>query len=105
MALFTTISQYLSACDLAEHDDKLVTIRSVTEDSIRQDDRMKKKWVLHFDELDSGLPLNKTNGNVLTAMFGKEMTAWIGQQISIYVDHNITFDGAQVSGIRIRLHA
>ena len=56
--------------------------------------------------LTSGLKpwiLNKTNINILSALFGTESTAWHGKTINIYNDPTITFGGQVTGGLRVRM--
>lgn len=105
MPKFSTMSQYLRASDLTGHDDKIVTIRSFTEESLRQGPRQAKKWVLQFDELEGGLALNAGNGKVISELYGEEMDGWIDKKVALYVDPHVEFNGEQVSGIRVRPRA
>lgn len=102
MPTFTTTSAYLRADDLSPDGDTVLTIASFEKQSLRQDERTKEKWVLHFAGREGGLALNDTNGRVLCELFGKEMDEWIGKAICLYVDPHVQYNGSQVAGIRIR---
>jgi len=61
------------------------------------------KWTLSFKELDKPLVLNTTNGQIIAAMVGSdESDDWIGRQIVLYKDPNVSFAGKLVGGIRCR---
>lgn len=102
MATFSTMSRHLRAEDFPDDQDTVLTIRSYKKEDLRQDDRIVWKWVLYFEGREEGFALNKGNGKILCDKFGSEMENWLGQTISLYVDHNIMFNGRQVSGIRVR---
>ncbi|HEV8329184.1 MAG TPA: hypothetical protein VGQ08_17040 [Nitrospiraceae bacterium] len=95
-------SPFLSASDLPSNEDTVLTITSFTEEWLRQGERQVNKCVLKFAERESGLPLNIGNGKVIVDLYGKEMNNWIDKKITLYVDPNVSYNGSQVSGIRVR---
>jgi len=61
------------------------------------------KWTLSFRELEKPLVLNMTNGQIIAAMVGSDNSDdWIGRQIVLYKDPNVSFAGKLVGGIRCR---
>lgn len=44
----------------------------------------EQKGVISFEGMDRKMPLNKTNGLCLKAMFGRDVQAWIGKRIVLY---------------------
>lgn len=61
------------------------------------------KWCLEFKELDKPLVLNSTNMHILEAITGSDNSDdWMGKQIVLYTDPNISFGGKIVGGIRVR---
>ena len=79
-----TRSQYLTSTDVTEP--LPVTIEDCTTERIgfakAGQSRAQDKLVLWFREIDSGLPLNRTNIKALTALCGSEETAdWIDARI------------------------
>jgi hypothetical protein len=46
-------------------------------------DDNKKKGVVKFSDAEMELTLNKTNGLCLRAMFGSDLSAWIGKRITL----------------------
>jgi hypothetical protein len=61
------------------------------------------KWCLWFEEADKPLVLNSTNIQLCERVFGSDETDdWVGKKIVLYTDHNISFQGKLVGGIRVR---
>lgn len=82
----------------------LVTIQGYEEVNVAKEGADPQlKWVLTFNELDKPMTLNSTNGQIIAAIIGSgEFDDWIGHQIVLYRDPNITFGGKLVGGIRCR---
>jgi hypothetical protein len=82
----------------------LVTIRSFTHDNVAQQGQPEeKKWVMHFEEFENGLVMNSTNLQLCAAALASEETdEWIGQQVVVYTDPNVSFGGKLTGGLRIR---
>jgi hypothetical protein len=80
---------------------QIATISSATSEVFEEGEAAK--LVIHFEELDKGLPCNKTNINTLIAALNSDDTDnWVGKQIALYVDPNVMFSGKKVGGIRTR---
>lgn len=61
------------------------------------------RWTLSFRELDKPMTLNSTNGQIIAVIVGsEEFKDWVGQQIVLYRDPNVSFGGKLVGGIRCR---
>jgi hypothetical protein len=66
------------------------------------------KPVLHYKvlagEVEKNLPLilNKTNGNLIAAIHGRDASKWIGKEVVLYTDDKVRLQGKNVNGIRIR---
>ncbi len=84
----------------------LVTISKVDKENVALDGAPEDlKFTLHFHEVDKPLVLNSTNGQIIgqvTGVFDDIETGWVGKQIVLYTDPNITFQGKLVGGIRVR---
>lgn len=82
----------------------LVTIRTFTQDNVAQQGQPEeKKWVMHFNEFENGMVMNSTNLQLAAAALGSEDTDdWIGKQVVVYNDPNVSFGGKLMGGIRIR---
>lgn len=83
---------------------KLVTITKLTEENVAPENQAAEvKWVMHFRELSKPLVLNSTNINACVQALGTDETDdWIGKQVVLYNDPNVSFGGKIVGGIRIR---
>ncbi len=61
------------------------------------------KWIVHFQEFEKGMVLNWTNIQLVAkALDSEETNDWIGRQIVIFEDPNVSFGGELVGGIRVR---
>jgi len=82
----------------------LVTIRRFTHENLAQDGQPEeKKWVMHFEEFDRGLVMNPTNLQLAAIAIGSDETdEWVGRQIVLYTDPNVSFAGKLVGGLRLR---
>ena len=99
-------SQYLRSEDVDAVGEMVLTITSVSRKEFVSDDGKKEvKGDLAFAETEKKLSINVTNTNTLITMFGaKDIDkAWIGKQVTLYVDHNVKYGTKIVSGLRIRL--
>lgn len=96
-------SKYLKASDLPEHGTMAVKIEKVTIEEIgRKKDR---KPVIHFDDCDKAMPLNKTNANTIAKVAGsREFEDWIGKTILLH-RAEVEFSGEMVEAIRVSLKA
>jgi hypothetical protein len=74
----------------------------VMEDVSMESHPAEMKPVLFFKGAPKGMILNKTNANIMVALFGSETTAWTGQQVEAYNDVTIQFQGQLTGGIRLR---
>lgn len=97
-------SNYLKQADFPE--DYIVTIRSVERKNIAMDGKPPEyKWLAHFAEFEKPMVLNSTNLQLLAKATGSDDSDdWIGKQVIVYVDENVTFGGELVGGLRIRKH-
>lgn len=96
-------SRFLKYQDL-DGMDVVVTISNVTRDDIKEKDgTSKKKFVVHFKELEKGLVLNTTNMNMLyKLLMSDDSDNWVGKRITLYTKDDIEMGGEIMSGIRIR---
>lgn len=83
----------------------LVTVKDVEMVTFKEDTPdAESKWVLHFNETDKGLSLNKTNIQMLEIVCGSDDTDnWKGKQIVLFWDPTVDYMGKMVGGIRIRV--
>ncbi len=89
-------SSYLRADDLAG---KAHTY-TITEVKLAEFDDHSKP-VVHFEEIEAGLVLNKTNWNAIADITGEADTDdWTGEQVALYPT-KVEFQGKRVWAIRV----
>lgn len=95
-------SKYLKKEDVPQP--ALVTIRSFSQDNVAQQGQPEeKKWIMHFNEFENGLVMNSTNLQLCAmALASEETDDWIGKQVVLFADPNVSFGGKLVGGLRIR---
>lgn len=83
---------------------KLVTIKSLRQSNVAQEDQPEElKWTMLFREFEKPLVMNSTNIQLTTIALGTDETDnWVGRQVVIYNDPNVSFGGKITGGIRIR---
>ncbi len=92
---------------LTKHDvepDVLVTIeRDELVNVALESQSPEEKHVLYFKELEKPLVLNMTNGMLIAAITGSEISDdWMGKQVVLYNDKTVMFAGKLTGGIRVR---
>jgi hypothetical protein len=93
-------SKFLKAEDL--EGDLTVTIKMVSSDTVGQGAQQETKPVAHFQELDKGLALNKTNFNMIAKITGEpDCDKWNGAKITLTV-MDVEFKGDIVAAIRVK---
>jgi len=82
----------------------LVTIDRLTQQNVAmQGADPEMKWSMFFLELDKPMVLNTTNLHLCSQACGSDDTDdWMGKQIVLYNDPNVSFGGKLTGGIRIR---
>lgn len=97
-------SNYLKQTDFPE--DYVCTVRKIERKNIAMDGKPADyKWLAHYDEFDKPMVLNATNIQLMSKATGSDDTDdWIGKQVVVYVDENVSFGGELVGGLRIRKH-
>jgi hypothetical protein len=75
--------RFLKAADLKG---KIVTLQitSVDIEELVGDKGEQLKGILSFAKTDKQLALNRTNGECIKGMFGRDVQAWVGKRISIF---------------------
>lgn len=89
-------SNYIRAADLQGRD-VLVTMADVKMEDIGSD----HKPVLYFKGKEKGLVLNKTNGAMISELYGDDTDAWFGKPIGLYPTKT-DFQGKRVDAIRVK---
>jgi hypothetical protein len=96
-------SKFLKKEDVGE-DGTLVTIKRVEQINVAlEGDPPEEKWCMSFREFDKPMVLNTTNAQLCEKFLGSDDTDdWIGQQVVVYDEPNVSFGGKLVGGIRIK---
>lgn len=95
-------SNFLSKSDVQQP--ILVTIRGYEQLNVAKEGAPEDlKYALNFNEVEKPFVLNSTNGQIIASVTGSEdFDGWIGKQIVLYFDPNISFGGKLTGGIRCR---
>ncbi len=82
----------------------LVTISGCVRKNVAKEGADEEhKWCLTFRELDKPLVLNSTNIQLCEQITGSDDTDhWVGKQIVLYVDPNVSYQGKLIGGVRVR---
>jgi hypothetical protein len=91
-------SKYLSAPDVGKRQVKLV-MRTVETEQMNDG---KSAPVLYFTKAKKGLVLNKTNGLIIAAAYGDEMTHWTGKEVILFT-MKVQYKEKIVDAIRIEI--
>jgi hypothetical protein len=97
-------SNYLKQSDIDQ--DYIVTVKKLEHKNVARDDEPADvKWLVHFAEYEKPMVLNTTNIQLMAQACGSDDTDdWIGKEVIIYVDPNVSYGGKLVGGLRIRKH-
>jgi hypothetical protein len=83
-----------------------VTIASIVEMNVAPENQTPEmKCCVNFHETDKPLVLNSTNGQIIAQITGIDSDIeknWVGKQIVLYDDPNVSFAGKLTGGIRVR---
>lgn len=82
----------------------LLTIREIHKENVAGENQAPdEKFIIYFNEAKKGMVLNWTNIQLIAQAIGSEETDdWIGKQIVLYEDPNVSFGGKLTGGIRCR---
>jgi hypothetical protein len=84
----------------------LVTIRAISQENVAKEGAEPElRWTLHFEEFEKPMVLNSTNGQIIGNITGIENDieiGWVGKQVVIFHDPNVSFGGKLIGGIRVR---
>jgi hypothetical protein len=96
------VSKYLKISDVP--DPVIVTIRGVKRVNIaKEDETPEYKWIIGFNEFAKPMVLNSTNLHVAAKVLGSDDTDdWIGKEIILFNDPNVSFKGEITGGLRFR---
>ena len=95
-------SKYLKGADVP--DPVIVTISGFKKDNVAKEDAEPEfKWMVKFEEFEKLMILNVTNIKIAEKVFGSDNTdEWIGREIVLYFDENVSFGGELVGGLRFK---
>jgi hypothetical protein len=91
-------NKYLGAADLKGKSYRLPIGKTEVAELREKDGTTKKKYVVFFNGTEKGLVLNKTNALALAGAYGKDPTAWSGQEVEVYSE----MTGIGKEGVRVR---
>jgi hypothetical protein len=95
-------SKYLGTIDLGNRKVR-ARIQKVGKEMMTSKDGGPKrmKFIVFFDALDKPMVLNSTNKDVLVAARGRKPAKWVGLEVGVYVDPNVSFAGRRTGGLRL----
>lgn len=84
--------------------DVTLTVASIRLEELPQDQGgTRTRGIIGFRETKKELVLNRTNGESIKAMFGRDTDDWIGKRITFYpAPHLDSFTGERGTAIRVR---
>lgn len=95
-------SKYLKQADL-KGEEVIVTVQKLGQGNVAMDDKPEEiKWMVKFAEFQKAMVLNSTNIRTLERLLGEETDDWIGKEVVLYVDENVSFGGELVGGLRLK---
>lgn len=82
----------------------LVTIRGIHQENVaKENEPADMKYAMSFTNHEKPMVLNNTNAQIIAQILKSEETDnWVGKQIVLYDDPNVSFGGKLVGGIRVR---
>lgn len=90
-------SKYLKASDLHGKSVKVVIDR-VTVEKMGEDN----KPVLYFKGKEKGMALNKSNAQMIAAVYSPETDGWVGKEIKLYAG-KVNFNGQMVDSLKVEV--
>lgn len=95
-------SKYLKQSDVP--DPVIVTISKIGKVNLaKEGEAPEEKWAIRFKEFNKPMLLNSTNIKLLEKATGSDDTDdWVGKEVIVFNDENVTFGGNVVGGLRIR---
>jgi hypothetical protein len=79
-----------------------LTIKGVTQEELTSQRGKEVKIIVHFQERDKSLILNKTNTKQIVKFFGPETNDWRGRKVTLYAEKGTWFG---VEGYAVRVDA
>jgi hypothetical protein len=96
-------SKYLTANDVGDRKIR-ARIKKIRKEDLRNSDGTKQAKFVLYDDLDKPFALNATNVETLVEALGSVPEKWLGANIVVYVDRNVTYGGKR-GGLRLRVLA
>ena len=94
-------SKYLKQSDI--DGDTIVTVQKLGKGNVAQEDEPPEhKWMIRFKEFPKAMVLNSTNIQLLEKALGEETDDWIGKEVILYVDPNVSYGGKVTGGLRLK---
>jgi hypothetical protein len=93
-------SRFLRAEDLTQ--DKVLRIKSVTEELVGQGADQQKKLVVWFTNSPKGLVLNRINNRTIRGAYGDDVAGWTGKLIVVFPTQ-AELRGRLVGALRVRI--
>ena len=95
-------SRYVKKEDVG--DGVIVTVSGLSQENLAMENQPPEmKWVMSFKENIKPLVLNSTNAQLCAkALNSPETDDWMGKQIILFNDPNVSFGGKLTGGVRIR---
>jgi len=96
-------SKFLSAADVSDRKIRS-RITKVKKEALRGNDGTARvRFILYLECIDKPMVLNSTNMNELIGKLERNPAKWMGAEVGIYVDPNVTYAGKRVGGLRLRV--
>ena len=94
--------RFLKKADLSK--ELRLTIREVREEDVALEGAPEKlRFVLYFEEIEKALILKWNIAKAIEAITdSRDMDCWVGQQIVVYHDPDVLYEGRAVGGIRVQ---
>lgn len=98
-----TGSEFVSAAELdgAEPTLTIKDVRRAEMESMDAGGKTRSTLVVYFEEAKKGLALNRTNAVCLAALFGDNVSGWVGSRITLCAEQ-VQFGRERVLGIRVK---
>jgi hypothetical protein len=93
-------SKYLRAEELKQ--EKVLRIKTVTEETLNDRTGHVKKLVVWFTNTKKGLVLNKTNNRTIRSQYGDDVAGWAGKLIVLFPTQ-ADLGGHLVPALRVRI--
>jgi len=97
---------FLEAEDLPEHKNIKLTIEGVretnTKDKGKDGRAIEDQAIIKFSKAKKEWVLNKTNAKSIRRLYGNDMTAWVGQMVTIYRTTCNAFGNPKTPCIRVK---